>query len=87
MPDLIVRKLEPEIIEALKQRAARNGRSAEMEHCAILHEVLPVLKKRSLAEVLATMPNVGQNSDFERIQGKQVDDFAGTGTKLLNPFT
>jgi plasmid stability protein len=71
MPDLIVRKLEPEIIEALKQRAARNGRSAEMEHRAILREVLLVLKKRSLAEVLATMPNVGQDSDFERIQGKQ----------------
>lgn len=71
MPDLIVRKLEPEIIEALKQRAARNGRSTEMEHRAILREVLMVLKKRSLAEVLAAMPNVGLDSDFERIQGKQ----------------
>lgn len=48
MPDLIVRKREPEIIEALL-----------------------VLKKRSLAEVLAAMPNVGQDSDFARIQGKQ----------------
>lgn len=71
MPDLIVRKLEPEIIEALKQRAARNGRSAEMEHRSILREVLLVLKKRSLAEVLAAMPNVGQDGDFARIQGKQ----------------
>ncbi|MGB3916540.1 DNA-binding protein [Thiothrix litoralis] len=71
MSNLIVRKLEPEIIEALKQRAARNGRSAEMEHRAILREVLLVLKKRSLAEVLATMPNVGTDADFERIQGKQ----------------
>jgi plasmid stability protein len=68
---LIVRKLEPEIIEALKQRAARNGRSAEMEHRAILREVLLVLKKRSLAEILAAMPNVGTDADFERIQGKQ----------------
>ncbi|MDX9987193.1 FitA-like ribbon-helix-helix domain-containing protein [Thiothrix unzii] len=71
MTNLIVRKLEPEIIEALKQRAARNGRSAEMEHRAILREVLLVLKKRSLAEVLAAMPNVGTDADFERIQGKQ----------------
>lgn len=71
MPDLIVRKLEPEIIEALRQRAARNGRSAEMEHRSILREVLLVLKKRSLAEVLVAMPNVGQDSDFDRIQGKQ----------------
>ena len=71
MTNLIVHKLEPEIIEALKQRAARNGRSAEMEHRAILREVLLVLKKRSLAEVLAAMPNVGTDADFERIQGKQ----------------
>ena len=71
MSNLIVRKLEPEIIEALKQRAARNGRSAEMEHRAILREVLFVLKKRSLAEILAAMPNVGTDADFERIQGKQ----------------
>ncbi len=71
MTNLIVRKLEPEIIEALKQRAARNGRSAEMEHRAILREVLLVLKKRSLAEVLAAMPNVGTDADFERIEGKQ----------------
>ena len=71
MSNLIVRKLEPEIIEALKQRAARNGRSAEMEHRAILREVLLVLKKRSLAEILAAMPNVGTDADFERIQGKQ----------------
>ncbi len=71
MANLIVRKLEPEIIEALKQRAARNGRSAEMEHRAILREVLLLLKKRSLAEVLAAMPNVGTDADFERIQGKQ----------------
>lgn len=71
MPDLIVRKLEPEIIDALKQRAARNGRSVEMEHRAILREVLLCLKKRSLAELLATMPNVGLDSDFERIQTEQ----------------
>ena len=71
MPDLIVRKLEPEIIEALRQRAARNGRSAEMEHRAILREVLFVLKKRSFAEILATMPDVGQDSDFTRIQTPQ----------------
>lgn len=35
MPNLIVRNLEPELVEALKQRALKNGRSAEMEHRAI----------------------------------------------------
>jgi plasmid stability protein len=65
MPNLIVRKLEPEIIKTRKQRTACNGESAEIEHRAIF------------AEVLATMPNVGQDSDFGRIQGKQE----------VNPFT
>jgi antitoxin FitA len=68
MPDLIVRKLEPEIIDALKQSASRNGRSAEMEHREILREALLRPKKRTLADVLATMPNVGRDADFERVQ-------------------
>ena len=71
MPNLIVRNLEPELVEALKQRAARNGRSAEMEHRAILREVLLAAKKRTLAEVLMAMPNVGQDSDFGRVQSTQ----------------
>lgn len=71
MPSLLVRNLEPEIIEALKYRAALNGRSTEMEHRYILKEVLLTLKKRSFAEVLASMPDVGQDSDFERQQNTQ----------------
>ncbi|HPY39667.1 MAG TPA: DNA-binding protein [Thiolinea sp.] len=75
MPNLIVRNLEPEIIDALKQRAARNGHSAEMEHRIILREVLGALKKRSLAEVLSAMPDVGNDEDFERVQSKlKADD-------------
>lgn len=42
-----------------------------MEHRAILREVLMALKKCSLAEVLASMPDVGQDSDFECVQGQQ----------------
>jgi antitoxin FitA len=68
MPDLIVRKLEPEVIEALKKRAAAHGRSAEMEHREILRDALLKPRKRSFAEALAAMPNVGLDSDFERVQ-------------------
>jgi antitoxin FitA len=71
MPDLIVRKLEPEIVEALKQRAAKNGRSAEAEHRAILQDVLLGLRRRSLADILASMPNVGEDADFERVQSSR----------------
>lgn len=74
MPDLIVRKLEPELVEALKQRALRNGRSAEMEHRTILREALAAVKKRSFAEVLSDIPNVGTDADFERIQNTRRPD-------------
>ena len=37
---LLVRGLEPEVVAALKRRAARNGRSVEGEHRAILRSAL-----------------------------------------------
>jgi plasmid stability protein len=68
MANLVVRNLEPRLVDALKQRAARHGRSAEAEHRAILEEVLGLTpQKKSFAEVLAAMPNVGQDADFERL--------------------
>jgi hypothetical protein len=39
MADLLVRKLDPELVEALKRRAASNGRNAEMEHREIQREL------------------------------------------------
>lgn len=40
MPQLTVRKLSRQIIDGLKRRAARNGRSAEAEHREILRQAL-----------------------------------------------
>ncbi|MCY4504048.1 MAG: DNA-binding protein [Alphaproteobacteria bacterium] len=40
MAQLTVRKLSEEVVSALKQRAAANGRSAEAEHRAILRTTL-----------------------------------------------
>jgi plasmid stability protein len=40
MPQLIVRKLDQRVVQALKERAARQGRSAEAEHRAILEAAL-----------------------------------------------
>ena len=40
MANLIVRNLEQRLVDALKQRAARHGRSAEAEHRAILESAL-----------------------------------------------
>ncbi|MFH1464944.1 MAG: DNA-binding protein [Pseudomonadota bacterium] len=65
MSQLIVRKLDPALVQALKLRAARHGRSAEAEHRAILREVLSGEAARpGFKEVLASMPDVGSDDDF-----------------------
>jgi plasmid stability protein len=40
MPQLLVRDVPQHLVEALKRRAATNGRSAEAEHRIILQEAL-----------------------------------------------
>ena len=67
MADLIVRNLDQRIVDALKQRAVRHGQSAEAEHRALLEELLLRPKRKSFAEVLTAMPNVGKDEDFERV--------------------
>ena len=64
---LIVRNIDEALVRALRQRAARNGRSAEAEHREILREALTVDTSRpSFMEFLLTMPDVGEDEDFER---------------------
>ena len=40
MPQLLVRDVPQDVVEALKRRAAEHGRSAEAEHRIILEEAL-----------------------------------------------
>ncbi len=40
LPQLLVRDVPQDIVEALKHRAAKHGRSAEAEHRLILEETL-----------------------------------------------
>lgn len=68
MPDLIVRGVDEALVRALKARAGALGHSAEAEHRAILAAALSGPRKRSFAEVLAAMPDVGRDGDFERLQ-------------------
>ena len=63
--NLVVRNVDEDVALALKQLAAAHGRSAEAEHREILRTVLKHPKRRSVAEVLASMPNVGEDSDFD----------------------
>lgn len=64
----MVRNLPDELVRALKQRAAKRNRSAEQEHREILKAALQGPPRKSLADVLAGMPDVGTDSDFAREQ-------------------
>jgi plasmid stability protein len=67
MSQLIVRKVDPSIVKALKRRAAEHGRSAEAEHREILRSALSEeAEGQSFKEFLLSMPDVGDDSIFER---------------------
>lgn len=68
MSGLIVRNVDESVVQALKERASRHGRSAEAEHRTLLTEVLLKSRRRPLAEVLAAMPDMGTDADFARTQ-------------------
>jgi plasmid stability protein len=64
----MVRNVDDALVRALKRRAARRNHSAEQEHREILEQALLHPRRRSLAEVLAAMPDVGEDADFQRQQ-------------------
>jgi plasmid stability protein len=70
MPDLLVRGVDPALVKALKERAGAHGRSAEAEHREILAEALSRPRRRSLADLLASIPDVGTDADFERLDSE-----------------
>ncbi len=77
MAQLIVRRLEKEVVQKLREQAAKYGVSMEEQHRRILRVTLlrkkkPSLKRKpkrapkmSLKEYLLAMPDVGKDSDFE----------------------
>jgi plasmid stability protein len=65
---LIVRNVDEAVVRELKRRAAQRNHSAEREHRHILQQALLRPRRRSLAEVLAAIPDVGEDADFERRQ-------------------
>jgi len=68
--NLVVRNIDEDVALALKQVAASHGRSAEAEHREILKSALMRPKRRSVADVLSSMPNVGEDADFARRKGR-----------------
>ena len=71
MGQLIVRNLDDRLIQTLKQRAARVGRSAEAEHRAILEQALRP-ETETFAEAAArlrarTPPQTAYSADLIRL--------------------
>lgn len=66
MANLLVRGVDPSLVQALRERAALHGRSSEAEHREIIATVLRRPKKRSFAEALMSIPDVGDDRDFIR---------------------
>ena len=74
MANLLVRNVEQELVEELKARSGRHGISAEEEHRRILRAALLRPRRKSFAEVLASMPDVGRDEDFERVRDGHARD-------------
>jgi plasmid stability protein len=70
MAQLLVRDLEDRLVRALKERAARAGRSAEAEHREILRDALTPRRGRKVSfnDFLRSMPDSGDDADFERVR-------------------
>ena len=65
---LIVRNLEDDIVEALRKRAARHGRSAEAEHRLILRAALlerPALPRPTLKDLILAIPKADSDAEDE----------------------
>jgi antitoxin FitA len=65
MAQLVVRNLDETTVRALKEQAARHGRSAEEEHRDILRRALNV-PSAGFKAMLLSMPPAGEDSDFDR---------------------
>jgi len=69
MASLSIQNIGDDIVSALNIRARQHGVSMEIEHRRILEAALVQSRpSRGFASMLAQIPNVGQDSDFERRQ-------------------
>jgi len=62
---LILHDVSDADVLALNQLAASAGKTAEAMHLDILKSALQRPKRRSFAKVLSSMPNVGEDADFD----------------------
>ena len=68
MPQLLVRDVPRDVVEALKRRASSHGRSAEAEHRAILEQAL-----KAGRETFRTRARQLRDETQGRIAGESAD--------------
>ena len=68
MPQMLVRDLDPEVVERLKARARAHGRSLQKEVKSILEEAATTLSTREAAGVAESWQ--------ERLAGREYSDSA-----------
>lgn len=75
MPQLLVRKIDPQTVRKLKARAAAHGISAEEEHRRILRDALrrPPAEKPSLIEFLSDS-EVAPEVELELDRSREVEN-------------
>lgn len=64
---MLIEGIDEQLMRSIESRAAEGGRTPEEEVLMILDRMARVPRFRSLGEALRAMPNVGLDSDFERI--------------------
>lgn len=73
MASLLVRGLDEALVQTLRELAAAHGRSAEAEHRDILARALRRPRRKNLAEILMNVPDVGKDTDFQRVDDLSED--------------
>ncbi|KAA1003466.1 DNA-binding protein [Paraburkholderia sp. MPAMCS5] len=77
MANLLVRNVDDGLVQSLRERAAAHGRSAEAEHREILAKALRAPQRKTFAEVLMSIPNVGTDADFARVDDGEAANVFG----------
>ncbi|HVW53511.1 MAG TPA: DNA-binding protein [Trinickia sp.] len=77
MANLLVRNVDEALVQSLRERAASHGRSAEAEHREILAKALRTPRRKTFAEVLMSIPNVGEDADFARLDDGEAANVFG----------
>ena len=62
---LILHDVSDDGVSARNRLAALAGKTAEAMHLDILKSAFQRLRRRSFADVLLSMPNVGEDADFD----------------------